>query len=99
MILEIEQYVNDNKLTLLVSDILGVEIKHKSEKNTSVLGEWQFSVIVETSKRTYDIWYNGDRKKAEATYNQIKEALSVLHKKDSIKDELLKQLKELNKYE
>ena len=93
MIIELTKYVTEEKLILVVSEILSVEFEHKEERciGTS-LDKEQYEVIIETNRRTYKLWYNGRKEIALATYNQVKTALESLYKKDTIKDELKKYL-------
>ena len=93
MIIELTKYVTEEKLILVVSEILSVEFEHKEERciGTS-LDKEQYEVIIETNRRTYKLWQNGRKEIALATYNQVKTALESLYKKDTIKDELKKYL-------
>lgn len=100
MIIELTKYVTEEKLILVVSEILSVEFEHKEERciGTS-LDKEQYEVIIETNRRTYKLWYNGRKEIALATYNQVKTALESLYKKDTIKDELKKYLQSCSQAE
>ena len=100
MIIELTKYVTEEKLILVVSEILSVEFEHKEERciDTS-LDKEQYEVIIETNRRTYKLWYNGRKEIALATYNQVKTALESLYKKDTIKDELKKYLQSCSQAE
>ena len=100
MIIELTKYVTEEKLILVVSEILSVEFEHKEERCIgSSLDKEQYEVIIETNRRTYKLWYNGRKEHALATYNQVKTALESLYKKDTIKDELKKYLQSCSKAE
>ena len=100
MIIELTKYVTEEKLILVVSEILSVEFEHKEERciGTS-LDKEQYEVIIETNRRTYKLWYNGRKEIALATYNQVKTALESLYKKDTIKDEIKKYLQSCSQAE
>lgn len=100
MIIELTKYVTEEKLILVVSEILSVEFEHKEERCIdSSLDKEQYEVIIETNRRTYKLWYNGRKELALATYNHVKTALESLYKKDTIKDELKKYLQSCSKAE
>lgn len=100
MIIELTKYVTEEKLILVVSEILSVEFEHKEERGIgNSLDKEQYEVIIETNRRTYKLWYNGRKEIALATYNQVKTALESLYKKDTIKDELKKYLQSCSQAE
>lgn len=100
MIIELTKYVTEEKLILVVSEIVSVEFEYKSERGGGTsLDKDQYEVIIETNRRTHKLWYNGRKEIALNTYAQVKTALENLYKKDTIKDELKKYLQTMSQAE
>jgi len=95
MIIELTKYVEQEKLTLVVSEIVSVEFEHKTDNSNSSLDKDQYEVIIETNKRTHKLWYNGRKEIALATYDKVKNALLEIYKKDTIESEIKKYLENL----
>lgn len=94
MTIELTKYVTEEKLILVVSEILSVYFDHKEERCIgSSLDKEQYEVIIETNRRTYKLWYNGRKELALATYNQVKTALESFYTKDTTKDTIKDELK------
>ena len=99
MIIEIKKYAKEEVL-ILVSEIVMVYYKEdvSIDNNKHGLSATQYQFEITFKDRNKEkFWYNGDKETCLTEYNKVKEALLLMYRKDTIKDELHKYLKELQK--
>lgn len=97
MVLELKGYSGDNKLCLLVSEIMSCEIESSYKGRDTVLDETQYTVVIKVKDKSssYMLWYNGDLDKAKNTYNKVLGSLKMYHKKDTIQEEIKNYIKNM----
>lgn len=93
MIIELEKYQKDEKISVVVSEIIGVEI-YKDYRGTGQ-SDKHYDLVIRVRQNDIRVSYLTDLARCQLAYDKVKHALELFHQKDSIGAALQEYLKTL----